>query len=125
MVVIPNVGEIRSPSPDPDKETKPHTMKSKFDSDPESDSEDEQRLKRKSPSSSSLGHARGGYSGYHDTVMSEEEQSDNELTHEQPGEGEDESEERHGDKESMLCCTESMYMLQLMNISAEFLLCRL
>ena len=85
-------------------------MKSKFDSDPESESEDERRTskRRSPPSSSSLGHARGGggggggYSGYHDTVMSEEEHSENELAHEQPEEGE-ENEEGQADKESMFC----------------------
>ena len=78
-------------------------MKSKFDSDPESESEDEKRSKRRSPpSSSSLGHARGGYSGYHDTVMSEEEHSEDELAHERP-EGDEENKEGQGDKESMFC----------------------
>ena len=103
--VIPNAGEIRSPSPE--RETKPHTMKSKFDSDPESESEDELWSKRRSPpSSSSLGHTRGGYSGYHDTVMSEEEHSDDELAHEQATDGEDKNEERQGDKESMFYYTD-------------------
>lgn len=72
-------------------------MKSKFDSDTESDSEDK-RPSKKSPSSS-LGQTRG-YSDYHDTVMSEEEHSEDEVVPEQqePGESDDEMQE---EKESM------------------------
>ena len=85
-----STGEVHSPSPKAKSES--HVMKSRFDSDPESESESEEETRAKDVQLPSLAQRRG-YSGYHDTVSSDEEHSEMSDT-ERP------EEDRAGDKES-------------------------
>lgn len=82
-------GEVHSPSLE--TKEKSHVVRSRFDSDPDTESEEESRAK--DVQLSSLAQKRG-FSGYHNTVLSEDEHSDvSETEHADEGTpGEKESE---------------------------------
>ena len=82
-------------------------IKSKFDSDPDSNSEDEDEASSKDMQPSSLAQSARGYSGYHDAVLSGDEQS-NESEHEQQ-----EEEERLQEKESILLIPQEFVVWEL------------
>ena len=82
-------------------------IKSKFDSDPDSNSEDEDEASSKDMPPSSLAQSARGYSGYHDAILSGDEQS-NESEHEQQ-----EEEERLQEKESILLIPQEFVVWEL------------